>query len=142
VREQLSGACTNKITAFDEFVCLLTEDTRHSDRIAFDTAPTRHTKRLLSLPKAWTGLLAGNDRGAFCLGPHSGLKMQEKRLRAALSDLSNPAQTSIVLVTRPDEAAICEAARKSRELADLGLANQRLAVNGVFRASDRTDAIA
>jgi hypothetical protein len=30
---------------------------------------------------AWTGFLAGNDRGASCLGPHSGLKMQEARFR-------------------------------------------------------------
>lgn len=142
VREQLSGACTTEIAAFDEFVGLLTGEARDFDRVIFDTAPTGHTLRLLSLPKAWTGFLSGNDRGASCLGPHSGLKMQEYRFRAALAALGNPQQTSIVLVTRPDKTAIREAARTSGELATLGLANQLLAINGVFKAADPGDAIA
>jgi arsenite-transporting ATPase len=142
VREQLSGACTTEIASFDEFSSLLADGAQAWDHVVFDTAPTGHTLRLLSLPKAWTGFLEGNDRGASCLGPHSGLKMQEVRFRAALDALSDPAQTTVILVTRPDRGAIAEAARTSVELSELGLSNQRLAINGVFHASDRSDAVA
>jgi arsenite-transporting ATPase len=142
VREQLSGACTTEIASFDEFASLLSDEDSHYDHIVFDTAPTGHTLRLLSLPKAWSGFLAGNDRGASCLGPHSGLKMQEVRFKAALDALSDPDKTTVVLVTRPDAGAIAEASRTSDELNTLGLHNQRMVVNGVFHASDRSDAIA
>ena len=142
VREQLSGSCTTEIASFDEFASLLSGDAEQYDHIVFDTAPTGHTLRLLSLPKAWSGFLAGNDRGASCLGPHSGLKMQEQRFKAALEALSDPAKTTVVLVTRPDKGAIAEAARTTKELRMLGLNNQRLVVNGEFHATDRTDAVA
>ncbi len=142
VREQLSGACTTEIASFDEFASLLSDTAEHYDHIVFDTAPTGHTLRLLSLPKAWSGFLNGNDRGASCLGPHSGLKMQEVRFKIALGALTDPTQTTVILVTRPDKGAIAEAARTSEELHALGLNNQRLAINGVFHASSRTDAVA
>jgi arsenite-transporting ATPase len=142
VREQLSGACTTEIASFDEFASLLSDGAKDFDHIVFDTAPTGHTLRLLSLPKAWSGFLQGNDRGASCLGPHSGLKMQEARFKAALDALGDPSRTTVVLVTRPDKGAMAEAARTAEELHALGLNNQRLAVNGVFHASDSTDAVA
>ncbi|HPT57486.1 MAG TPA: arsenical pump-driving ATPase, partial [Casimicrobium sp.] len=142
VTEQLSGACTTEIASFDEFASLLSDNAEQFDHIVFDTAPTGHTLRLLSLPKAWSGFLEGNDRGASCLGPHSGLKMQEARFKLALDALSDPTRTTVVLVTRPDKGAIAEAARSSDELRELGLNNQRLVINGVFHASERTDLVA
>lgn len=142
VREQLSGACTTEIASFDEFAALLSDGAGDYDHIVFDTAPTGHTLRLLSLPQAWSGFLAGNDRGASCLGPHSGLKMQEVRFKVALAALCDPGQTTVILVARADKGAIAEAARTSDELRTLGLDNQRLIINGVFHASNPTDSVA
>ena len=135
VREQLSGACTTEIATFDEFANLLSHGGAAYDHVVFDTAPTGHTLRLLSLPKAWSGFLSGNDRGASCLGPHSGLKMQEQLFNQALASLNNSELTTIVLVARPEAGALNEAARSSDELRALGLSNQRLVVNAVFKAS-------
>jgi arsenite-transporting ATPase len=148
VREELSGACTTEIAAFDEFSALLADQLRTGasgpawDHVIFDTAPTGHTLRLLSLPKLWSGFLAGNERGASCLGPHSGLKMQEARFNAALAALSDPATTTVILVSRPDPRPMHEAARTAEELRALGLTNQRLVINAVFHASRPDDPVA
>jgi arsenite-transporting ATPase len=142
VREQLSGACTTEVAAFDEFAMLLGGHDAAYDHVIFDTAPTGHTLRLLSLPAAWTDFLEANEAGASCLGPHSGLKMQEARFRQALQALGDPSLTEVVLVTRAERAALAEAARSAAELAGLGVTNQRLVVNGVFRATAADDRVA
>ena len=75
IEEQLSGACTTEIAAFDEFTELLTDDARLRDyaHIVFDTAPTGTTIRLLQLPGAWSGFLDAGKGDASCLGPLAGL---------------------------------------------------------------------
>jgi len=144
LEEQLSGACTTEIASFDEFTQLLT-DPRHDrqfDHVVFDTAPTGHTLRLLALPAAWSSFITENPEGASCLGPLSGLEAQRSQYEAAVDALADPGRTTLVLVTRPERAALTEAHRSSVELKGLGVANQRLVVNGVFHATDPEDPLA
>lgn len=142
IEEQLSGACTVEIAAFDEFASLLADGAPDFDHVVFDTAPTGHTLRLLELPTAWTSFLENNRDGASCLGPHSGLTMQRARYLEAVGALSDPDRTTLVLVARPDHGALREAARSSEELAHLGLKNQVLVMNGIFRTTQGDDPVA
>jgi arsenite-transporting ATPase len=144
MEEQLSGACTVEVAAFDEFTELLAGNAESAEfaHIIFDTAPTGHTLRLLQLPASWTGFLETNERGASCLGPASGLKMQQERYAAAVKTLADPARTTTVIVSRPERPALLEADRTLTELAALGLRNHVLLLNGVFRATDPADPLA
>ena len=144
MEEQLSGSCTVEIAAFDEFSRLLGEPkaTAEFDHVLFDTAPTGHTLRLLSLPSAWTGFITANTTGTSCLGPLAGLQRQRELYQATIEALSNGTLTTLVLVSRPEPSALTEAARCSRELASLGVGNQHLVVNGVFHASAADDPVA
>ncbi len=142
VQEQLSGACTTEIAVFEEFANLLTTEQNEYAHIIFDTAPTGHTLRLLSLPKAWSGFLKGNPNGASCLGPHSGLKIQEQKYLLALEILTDALKTKMVLVTRPEKSALFEVARTSKELKAMGLNHQRLVINGIFGGVDSRDEVA
>lgn len=144
VEEQLSGACTVEVAAFDEFAALLADEARVGgyDHVVFDTAPTGHTLRLLQLPAAWSGFLEANPRGAGCLGPLGQQPGQRERYASVVEALTDPARTTVVLVSRPEGGALAEAERTSAELRELGLANQRLLLNGVFRARDPRDPLA
>ncbi len=144
MEEQLSGACTVEIAAFNEFTGVLSDSSlpERYDRVVFDTAPTGHTLRLLSLPSAWTGFIETSTNGASCLGPLAGLDGQRERYAATVDALSDPERTTVVLVARPEEATLGEAARAGEELRALGVRNQRLVLNGVFSEEAGGDAVA
>jgi len=144
MEEQFSGSCTLEIAAFDEFAKLLGDKdaTSDFDHVIFDTAPTGHTLRLLTLPSAWSGFMETNTSGTSCLGPLAGLQSQQAVYKQTVAALGDNALTTLVLVTRPEQSTFHEAERMSVELQSLGVRNQHLIINGVFKSQSSTDVVA
>ena len=134
IEEQLSGACTTEIAAFDEFTALLTDSTltRDFDHIIFDTAPTGHTIRLLQLPGAWSGFIEQGKGDTSCLGPLSGLGKQRTQYKTAVQALADPLRTRLILVSRAQQATLREVSRTSEELASTGISQHYLVINGIL----------
>jgi arsenite-transporting ATPase len=144
MEEQLSGSCTVEIAAFDEFAGLIGDPASVAlyDHLVFDTAPTGHTLRLMSLAKAWDQFLDNNQSGTSCLGPLAGLDKQRAMYETAVATLANPQLTTLVLVSRPQRASLREAQRTSMELRELGVSRQQLVINGVFTTDCPHDQVA
>lgn len=138
MEEQLSGSCTVEIAAFNEFAHVLTDKTIEEtyDYILFDTAPTGHTLRMLELPSAWSSYLDENTTGVSCLGQLSGLGDKKDMYAHAVNTLSDASRTTLMLVSRPQEASFLEADRASAELSQIGISNQKLIVNGLLEEAD------
>jgi arsenite-transporting ATPase len=143
IEEQLSGACTVEIAAFNEFSQIIGDEKTVSDydHIILDTAPTGHTLRLLNLPAAWNDFVLSNVSGSSCLGPMSGLKEQRMIYEKAVDALTDADRTLLVLVARPEQITLEEASRAADELGDTGIKRQHLIINGVFE-SQSSDSIA
>lgn len=138
MEEQLSGSCTVEIAAFNEFANFLTDKkvAEQYDYVIFDTAPTGHTLRMLQLPSAWNNFLDENTTGVSCLGQLSGLGDKKAMYEKAVETLTDAAETTLILVTRPQKAPLIEAERASEELLKLGIENQKLVVNGLLETQD------
>lgn len=100
--------------------------------IIFDTAPTWHTLRMLQLPSAWSNFISESTHGASCLGQLSGHESKKAIYRQAVETLADGVLTTLILVTRPENAPLKEAERASKELSDIGIRNQMLLINGVL----------
>ena len=144
MNEELSGACTTEIASFDEFSRFISGENEggNFDVIIFDTAPTGHTLRLLELPAAWASFSEENPDGASCLGPTSALKSSQERYNKVVNTLRDASQTTFYLVARAEKSSLKEASRTSEELKSLGLNNQKILINGLFKAIDTTDVFA
>ena len=97
---------------------------------------------MLALPAAWSNFIDTSVGGTSCLGPLAGLTAQKALYAASNAALRSAAETTMVLVARPERASLDEAERTRGELAELGVTNLLLIVNGVFRATDRADQVA
>ncbi|KXL52266.1 arsenical pump-driving ATPase [Anaerotignum neopropionicum] len=140
MEEQLSGSCTVEIASFNEFSKFITDEKVQNeyDYIIFDTAPTGHTLRMLQLPSAWSNFISENTHGASCLGQLSGLESKRAIYKKAVETLADGTRTTLLLVSRPEVTPLKEAARASNELADIGVKNQIVILNGILISYDDT----
>lgn len=138
MEEQLSGSCTVEIAAFNEFSKFITDEKigEEYDYIIFDTAPTGHTLRMLQLPSAWSNFISESTHGASCLGQLAGLESKKEIYKKAVDTLADGSLTTLILVSRPEETPLKEAERASQELAEIGVKNQSLVINGVLTSYD------
>ncbi|EHO06185.1 arsenical pump-driving ATPase [Myroides odoratimimus] len=143
MEEQLSGSCTVEIASFNEFADVITNKEKHDlyDHIVFDTAPTGHTLRMLQLPAAWNTFIDENTTGVSCLGQLSGLGDRKEVYEQAVKTLSDKNNTTLFLVSRPDETPLKEVERSYKELLELDIQSQRLIINGVLENFDQDDSI-
>lgn len=124
---------------FDRFTRILEDRPVAYDRVIFDTAPTGHTLRLLSLPEAmaaWTGGLiarrhkvnalgrmwrrvagaaAGEDRGGADPVLEA-LQERKRRFEHARRQLTDPAECAFAFVVIPERLPILETERAVRTL--------------------------
>ena len=127
-------------------------ETEHDyDLIVFDTAPTGHTLRFLSLPETlsgWIGKLLrlklkiGKLFGAFKKMFSGGEKKNDNTLELleklnssilnARDDLINPNLNSFVIVMIPEEMAIAETGRLLNELVKYNIPVSNIVVNQLY----------
>jgi arsenite-transporting ATPase len=132
VKEEFNGGCTVEIATFDKFTDFLGDETY--DLIIFDTAPTGHTLRLMTLPNEWDKYIkkSAEGQGQTCIGPVSQLESSRQKYSHAVSMLQNPDRTTVYLVSRPEKTSVYETMRAKSELERTGIHNFHLVINGVY----------
>ncbi|MFX1328963.1 MAG: ArsA family ATPase [Promethearchaeota archaeon] len=128
-------------------------ETNHDyDLIIFDTAPTGHTLRLLSLPETLTGwigkLIKMRLRFGKMLGAFKRLFTREEKktddslevlerlnqsILNAREDLTNPIKNSFVIVMIPEEMAILESGRLLNELIKYNIPVSNIVINQLYQ---------
>ena len=132
VKEEFNGGCTVVIATFDKFTDFLGDETY--DLIIFDTAPTGHTLRLMTLPNEWDKYIqkSAEGKGQTCIGPVSQIEGSRQKYSHAVSILKNADCTTVYLVSRPEKTSVYETMRAKSELERTGIHNFHLVINGVY----------
>lgn len=128
LREELNSPCTEEVAVFRRFLwALLTAD---YETVVFDTAPTGHTLRLLSLPLSYQQQLQ-----VKAVGTEASRAVDDAEaatMAAALTVLRDPRRTVWAWVVYPEATPIREAQRGAAELRALGISTGWVLVNQVL----------
>ena len=138
----------DEMAAFDIFLKYM--DSEEYDYVIFDTAPTGHTLKFLSLPElmdSWVGkmikfkLQVSNALNMFKqLLPFTepkedksleNLEKMKARIEKGKLILTNPSKTNFVIVTIPQEMAISESVRAVKQLEEFGIPVKKIIVNQI-----------
>ena len=132
VKEEFNGGCTIEIATFDKFTDFLGDESY--DLIIFDTAPTGHTLRLMTLPNEWNKFIKKSSEGSgqTCIGPVSQIEGARQKYAHAVNVMQDESQTQVFLVSRPEKTSVYETLRAKRELEKTGIHNFHVIINGVY----------
>lgn len=138
--ELLSTPCTEEIAAFDQFVSFF-QDTEH-DKVVFDTAPTGHTLRELSMPFDWSGYISNQIKNRRELSEALGFVYDEKmvedleveklRYDQSVKGLSDASISAFMMVLLPEKLPIEETDRALEDLSKFGINVPALIINEVI----------
>jgi arsenite/tail-anchored protein-transporting ATPase len=133
----ISVPCAEEMAAFDQFVEFLDDD--ESEVVVFDTAPTGHSLRELSLPFNWADFLQKQveERKELAVlmrlgdadDASSQLELEKKRYERAIKVLKNGGQTIYSLVLLPAYLPIAETLSATKDLGGLGISVPSFIVN-------------
>src|SRR5690625_5182732 len=137
---------------FDKLISIILEESSHFDKLIFDTAPTGHTIRLLSLPELmgiWIqGLLEKRHKTkeTYSRLLHDGepvddpifdvLEARKNRFSKAREMMLNSEETGFIFVLNPEQLPIIETKNAIEMLDQYHLHVQTLIVNRVLPDED------
>ncbi|SEH40455.1 arsenite efflux ATP-binding protein ArsA [Halobacillus karajensis] len=133
---------------FDRLISIILEESENFDKIIFDTAPTGHTIRLLTLPELMTVWIDGmlerrkkiNDNYTQLLNDgdpvddpiYDVLQHRKEKFAAVREIILDPVKTGFVFVLIPERLPILETDQAVTKLKQHGLYVKTLIVNKVL----------
>lgn len=128
MKEELNSPCTEEIAAFDKFIEYVSQD--DWDSVVFDTAPTGHTLRMLSLPMDWSKQIDVKVFGS--VDTNAADDVTKQRFNKVIDRMSDPDQSTFALVMYPEATPILEASRAVEDLRTVGIAPHLVMANMVI----------
>jgi arsenite-transporting ATPase len=139
--EVISTPCAEEMAAFDQFVTFLND--KEFEHVIFDTAPTGHTLRELSMPFDWSGYMATQIKNKKELSALmdgavkdddilESLRQEKERYDNAVKALSDDSLSAFELVLLPEKLPIEESASAFENLAKFNIKVKVLIINEVI----------